>query len=52
MLKPGEKVVAVTNFRDFVLVFGDEGTVLRMEYDPTTAEFYTFMKVIDLRYGQ
>lgn len=33
MLKPGEQVVAATQFRDFVLVFGSYGTILRIFWD-------------------
>lgn len=41
MLKPGEQVVAATHFRDHVLVFGSEGTVLRIFY----SESYHMMSV-------
>lgn len=51
MLKPGESVVAVTQFRDFVLVFGDQGTVLRLDYDHSTTHIYLSTEIIDLRYG-
>jgi len=32
-MKPGEKVVAVTNFRGIILVFGEFGTVLTCSYE-------------------
>lgn len=37
MLKPGEKVIAAVPFRDTVLVFGSEGTVLELFYDYASA---------------
>lgn len=30
---PGEKVVTAVSYRDFILVFGSVGTVLRMWFD-------------------
>lgn len=33
MLKPGEKVVSAVTHQDFVLVFGDRGTVIKMVHD-------------------
>lgn len=49
MLKPGEQVVAATHFRDFVLVFGSYGTVLKIFY----SENYNMLAVevgMDLGY--
>lgn len=33
MLKVGEKIVAAVSNRDHIVVFGDQGTVLRMVWD-------------------
>lgn len=36
MLKPGEHVIAVVSHRDFVLIYGSYGTVLRSWLDVVT----------------
>ncbi len=36
MLEPGEKVAAAANMRNFVLVFGEHGTVIKVTFDHET----------------
>lgn len=49
MLKPGEKVVAAVNHRDIIIIFGSYGSVLRMWFDPITAQMHV-ERHMDLEY--
>lgn len=49
MLEPGEVVVSAVSHRDFVLVFGSYGTVLRMVFDHETY-MMRVMKEMSLQY--
>lgn len=39
MLKPGERVVTATAFRDMIIVIGEYGTVIQMTYDQFSQRF-------------
>jgi hypothetical protein len=39
MLEAGEKITSAVSHRDFILLFGDCGTILRMEYDFDSDQF-------------
>lgn len=50
MFKPGEFTIAAVTYRDYVLVFGSYGTILRIDHDSMTGQIRV-QHVFDLGYG-